>query len=308
MIENQQMAVSPDQFRCGYVALIGRPNVGKSTLMNALVGQKISIVTRKPQTTRHKVLGILTRPTEQFIFLDTPGLMKPEYPLHEAMMDASRSALGEADVVLFMIDATSPGAGRDMRDEPAFKSLHGCRAPVYLVINKVDLVKPDALLPVIASYSGEFSFKEIFPLSALKLTGTGELLQTLSRELPVHPALYPAESLSEHSERFFVAELIREKIIEKFRDEIPYSTAVLISDFKEVEGRKDLIQAEIVVERDSQKGILIGSKGNALKEIGEQARKEIEGFLQRPVYLELHVRVKEKWRKNSEWLKRLGYR
>ena len=276
--------------------------------MNALVGQKVSIVTRKPQTTRHKILGILTRPGDQLIFLDTPGLITPDYPLHDAMMEAARSAIGDADVVLFMIDATSPGTGREIREEAAFKALLGCRVPVFLLINKLDLVKPDSVLPLIASYSGEYSFKEIFPISALKLIGTQDLLEALSRELPVHPALYPAESLSEHSERFFVAELIREKIIEKFRDEIPYSTEVQIAEFKEIKGRKDLIQAEIFVERDSQKGILIGKEGNALKEIGEQARKEIEAFLQRPVYLELHVRVKEQWRKSNEWLKKFGYR
>src|SRR5262249_34836818 len=162
------------------------------------------------------------------------------------------------------------------REEPAFKALLGCTSPVFLLINKIDLVKPDTLLPVIASYSEQFPFREIFPISALRLSGTEELLRSVSRALPVHPALYPAESLSEHSERFFVAELIREKIIEKFRDEIPYSTAVQIAEFKEAKGRKDVIQAEIFVERDSQKGILIGNKGSALKDIGEKARKEIE--------------------------------
>jgi len=308
MTESERAVPSPSSFRCGYVAIIGKPNVGKSTLMNALIGQKISIVTRKPQTTRHKILGILTRDSDQMIFLDTPGLMKPEYRLHDAMMDAARSAIVDADVVLLMIDAADPGKGQDMEDEPAFALLRVCRAPVFLVINKLDLVKPESILPVIASYAGEFAFKEIFPVSALQLIGTPELLDGLSRELPVHPAYYPAESLSEHSERFFVAELIREKIFEKFRDEIPYSTAVQIADFRELEGRKDLIQAEIYVERDSQKGTLIGKDGSALKEVGELARREIEAFLGRPVYLELHVKVEGQWRKKDQWLKRFGYR
>jgi GTP-binding protein Era len=305
---SEQEARSPATFRCGYVAIIGKPNVGKSTLMNALIGQKISIVTPKPQTTRHRILGIRTRELDQIIFLDTPGLMKPEYPLHDAMMEAARSAISDADVAVLMIDAMSPGSGEEIDMEPAYALLRGCRAPVYLVINKMDLVKPERILPVIASYAEKQMFKEIYPVSALKQIGTEDLLNGLSAELPVHPPYYPAEIVSEHSERFFVAELIREKIFEKFRDEIPYSTAVQIADFKEIEGRKDLIQAEIIVERDSQKGIMIGKDGTALKEVGELARKEIEAFLQRPVYLELYVKVKEQWRKKDEWLKRFGYR
>src|SRR5258706_6501598 len=212
---SEQEAHSPASFRCGYVAIIGKPNVGKSTLMNALIGQKISIVTPKPQTTRHKILGIRTRELDQIIFLDTPGLMKPEYPLHDAMMEAARSAIVDADVAVLMIDAMSPGRGEDIDAEPAFSLLRACRAPVFLVINKLDLVKPERMLPVIASYAEKQLFKEIYPVSALKQIGTEELLNGLSAELPVHPAYYPAEIVSEHSERFFVAELIRGKIFEK---------------------------------------------------------------------------------------------
>lgn len=308
MTAPDKAAPAPGSFRCGYVAIIGRPNVGKSTLMNALIGQKISIVTRKPQTTRHKILGILSRESDQIIFLDTPGLMKPEYALHEAMMDAARSAVVDADVVAVMIDATDPGKGEDIHKEPAFDLLRACTKPVFLVINKLDLVRPESILPVIASYAGISSFKEIFPVSALRLAGTQELLNGLVCELPVHPPYYPPDMVSEHSERFFAAELIRETIFEKFREEIPYSTAVQITDFREQGGRKDLIQAEIIVERDSQKAILIGKDGSALKVVGELARKEIEAFLERPVYLELYVRVKEQWRKKDDWLKRFGYR
>jgi GTP-binding protein Era len=305
---SEQNVHAPASFRCGYVAIIGRPNVGKSTLMNVLIGQKISIVTPKPQTTRHKILGIRSRELDQIIFLDTPGLMKPEYPLHDAMMQAARSAIVDADVVVLMIDAVDPGIGEDIDREPVSSLLRGCRAPVFLIINKLDLVKPERMLPVIASYAEKQLFKEIYPVSALKQIGTEELLNGLAAELPVHPPYYPVDIVSEHSERFFVAELIREKIFEKFRDEIPYSTAVQIADFRETEGRKDLIQAEIFVERDSQKGILIGKDGSALKEVGELARKEIEAFLQRPVYLELYVKVKEQWRKKEEWLKQFGYK
>jgi GTP-binding protein Era len=211
-------------------------------------------------------------------------------------------------VVVLMIDAVDPGTGEDVDREPVSSLLRSCRAPVFLIINKLDLVKPERMLPVIASYAEKQLFKEIYPVSALKQIGTEELLNGLAAELPVHPPYYPVDIVSEHSERFFVAELIREKIFEKFRDEIPYSTAVQIADFRETEGRKDLIQAEIFVERDSQKGILIGKDGSALKEVGELARKEIEAFLQRPVYLELYVKVKEQWRKKEEWLKQFGYK
>jgi len=295
-------------FRSGYAAIIGKPNVGKSTLMNTLIGQKISIVTPKPQTTRHKVLGILSREADQIIFLDTPGLLTPRYALHKAMVDSAHSAIGDADVVLFMIDATNPGMGREIHEESALAALRTCGKPVFLVINKIDLVSKSSILPVIASYAENFSFKEIFPISAIALTGTQDLLDAVAIQLPIHPPYYPTDMVSERSERFFVEELIREQIFKKFRSEIPYSTAVQIIDFKELEGRKDLIQAEIFVERDSQKGILIGKDGKALKEIGELARKEIEKFLDRPVYLELHVKAREKWRKKEEWLKRFGYR
>jgi GTPase len=303
-----QVDPSHVSFRCGYVAIIGRPNVGKSTLMNALVGQKISIVTRKPQTTRHKISGICSRESYQVIFLDTPGLIEPQYPLHDAMMDAARSAIHDADVVVYMIDATAPGTAGGVSEEHEAGILRACKRSLFLVINKLDLVKPETMLPVIAAYAEKFRFKEIFPVSALKLIGTKELLDKLVAELPVHAPYYPTEEVSERSERFFVAELIREKIFEKFRAEIPYSAAVQIADFRELEGRKDLIQAEIFVERESQKGILIGKDGGALKEVGELARKEIEAFLGRPVYLELQVKVREQWRKKKEWLKRFGYR
>ena len=298
---------SPAPFRSGYAAIIGKPNVGKSTLMNALIGQKISIVTPKPQTTRHKVLGILSREADQIIFLDTPGLLTPRYALHKAMVDSAHSAIADADIVLFMIDATNPGTGGEIHEEPALAALRSCGKPAFLVINKIDLVSKSSILPVIASYAENFSFKEIFPISAVALTGTKELLDAVAGELPIHPPYYPTDTLTERSERFFVGELIREQIFGKFRSEIPYSAAVQITDFKEREGRKDLIQAEIYVERASQKGILIGKDGKALKEIGELARKEIEKFLERPVYLELRVKVREKWRKKEEWLKRLGY-
>jgi GTP-binding protein Era len=295
-------------FRAGYVAIIGDPNVGKSTLMNTLIGQKISIVTNKPQTTRHKILGILSGGQHQIVFLDTPGLLAPRYLLQEAMMAFAHSAIHDADLIFFMIDATNPLLGPEIEHDTAFKTLKSFNKPAYLIINKTDLVEKQSILSIIAFYADKYSFREIFPISALHRQNTDELMETLVKELPEHPPYYPLDIVSEHSERFFVAEIIREKIFEQFREEIPYSTTVDIIDFKEQEGRKDLISAEIFVERESQKGILIGKKGVALREVGEKARKDIEVFLDRPVYLEIHVKVREKWREKDEWLKRLGYK
>lgn len=305
---DQDSQITNGNFRCGYVAIIGEPNVGKSTLMNGLIGQKLSIVTPKPQTTRHKILGILSTNECQMIFLDTPGIIKPKYLLHEAMMAVASSALNDADVVLFMIDALDPKLGIDLAHEEAFSKLKGLQKPVFLVINKADAVNKVAILPVIEFYSRAFEFKEIFPISALKLDGTDGLVKAVLRELPVHPAFFPPDSVSNLNERFFVAEIIREKIFQKYQQEIPYSTAVQIIDFKEREEGKTFIRADIYVERDSQKGILIGRDGTALKQIGRWARKDIEEFLQHPVFLELHVKVREDWREDAEWLTRFGYR
>jgi len=295
-------------FRCGYVAIIGNPNVGKSTLMNGLVGQKLSIVTPKPQTTRHKVLGILSNASYQAIFLDTPGLIKPQYLLHETMMASASSALADADLVLFMIDATRARPGEDLTLDTAFAALKDLPKRVILVINKVDAVNKSELLPLIDFYAGSFSFNEIFPISALYLDGTQELLKAIVSGLPLHPPFYPLDVLSEHPERFFVGEIIREKIFQKYGQEIPYAAAVDITEFKEREEGKTFICADIYVERESQKGILIGKKGATLKQIGMWARKDIEKHLQHPVFLELHVKVRKAWREDGQALTQLGYR
>ncbi len=307
-MEDTREAINSKPFRAGYVAIIGEPNVGKSTLMNTLIGQKISIVTHKPQTTRHKIIGILSGENYQVVFLDTPGLLQPKYLLHESMMNVAKSAITDADIVLFMIDCTNAVKEADTSEHDyALNKLRGLNKPVYLIINKTDLVKKNDIAVIIATHSKKLSFKEVFPISALNTTGTEELLKFVVADLPEHAAFYPSDMLSEHSERFFVSEIIREKIFEKFREEIPYSTAVEIVDFKEQPGKKDVIEAEIILERESQKGILIGKNGAALKEIGELARKDIEIFLLRPVFLTLHVKVREKWRQKKDWLKRFGY-
>jgi GTPase len=295
------------EFRSGYVAIIGEPNVGKSTLMNSVLQQKISIVTPKPQTTRHKILGILSAPDFQVIFLDTPGIIAPRYALHEAMMNSARSAIADADLLLVMIDAAHPRGVDDPETKLLLQTVEGTATTVYLVLNKIDLIGKDLLLPLIDAYAKTMRFAEIFPISALARDGTDGLVSAIVRELPVHPPYYPLDIVSEQHQRFFVSEIVREKIFLKCREEIPYSTTVDVVEFKEREEGKWFISADIYVERESQKGILIGKKGAMLKEIGAQARKDMERFLNHPVFLELHVKVREKWRDDEKWLQRLGY-
>lgn len=292
-------------FRAGYVAIVGEPNVGKSTLMNTLLQQKISIVTKKPQTTRQRVLGILTTPEAQVVFLDTPGLLEPKYLLHEKMMRSAERALEDSDVVLVMIEATRQGALPKKIEERVSGQAKG--KTFFLLLNKIDLVNKDGLLPLIDQYSKLGWFREIIPVSALRQSNTDDLLKTVVSYLPTHPPFFPPDIVSEYPERFFVAELIREKIFDQFEEEIPYSTAVEILEFKEREGGKTYINVDIIVERESQKGILIGKKGAAMKSIGQSARKDIEAFLDGPVFLELHVKVGEQWREKESWMKRLGY-
>ncbi len=299
------MEEAKTKYKAGYVAIVGEPNVGKSTLLNAMLDQKISIVTNKPQTTRQRVLGILSREDSQIIFLDTPGLLKPKYLLHKEMVKHAESALADADIILVM---TYVDRKIELPEEVSMRILPLCKIkPVFLVINKVDKVNKAELLPIIQTFTKENQFKEIVPISALKRDNLDDLLKTIIKYLPEHEAFYPKDIVSEYPERFFVAEFLREKLFEKFREEIPYSTAVEIREFKERERGKILINADIIVERESQKGIVIGRKGEALKEIGTEARKEIEIFLQRGVFLELHVKVRDKWRENDSIIRQLGY-
>lgn len=304
---NYDNGVETAGYRAGFVAIIGEPNVGKSTLLNTLIGAKISIVTDKPQTTRHKIVGIVTRSDAQIVCFDTPGLLTPRYMLHEVMMNTVRAAVHDVDVVCLVLDAKKSLTGIESAPDPAFSLPASIAKPVYLLINKIDIVRKADLLPLIAVLAATYPFKEVFPVSALRADGTNELLDALAREMPEHPPYYPSDMLSEQSERFFVGEIIREKIFELFYEEIPYSTTVDIIDFQEHAGKKDLIRAEIYVERDSQKGMLVGKGGGALKSVGELARRDIESFLGRPVFLELFVKVRKEWKANESWLKRLGY-
>lgn len=287
--------------KSGYISIIGKPNVGKSTLLNRLLKIKLSIVTAKPQTTRKRILGILTEGEYQCYFLDTPGVIEPSYALQEQMVKQIKKALTDADIIIWMINPWFKPEDYPKTLLKAYK-----KKPVLCVINKIDLVQKGELLKVIDEVK-ELPVKEIIPISALKSKGLEACKKNIFKYLHENPFLYPKEDLSDQPERFFVAELIREKVFTSFSKEIPYSTCVLIDEFKERERGKDFIRAIIYVERKSQKGILIGKNGEALKKVGEQARRAIEAFLGRGVYLELWVKVKGKWRKDRKFLKELGY-
>jgi len=302
------MTEPQNTFRSGYVALIGEPNVGKSTLLNSLLQQKISIVTNKPQTTRHKILGILNGSDHQIVFLDTPGIIKPKYLLQEMMMHFASSAVADADVVLLLVDAEKVKNKEYDKNNEAIEKIKAANKTTFLLLNKIDLLKKQELLPLLADLQSLFPFDEIIPISALTNFNTNELVSTLLKYIPVNPPYFDTEIVSDAQERFFVSEMIREKIFELYEQEIPYSTTVDIIEFKEREQGKYFIAADIVIERNSQKGILIGKEGRALKRLGSVARKSIEDFLGHAVFLELHVKVREDWRGNQNWLDRFGYK
>ncbi|MFB0509519.1 MAG: GTPase Era [bacterium] len=303
-------------FKSGYVAIIGKPNVGKSTLLNSLLKYKLSIVTPKPQTTRHRILGILNGEDYQALFIDTPGMMKPAYPLQKLMQREIKSALEDADLILLMIEPppssslTSGGriGGGELLEESEKRVIESLlKKPAILVINKVDTVDKRSILPIIEQYS-KMGFKDIFPISALYNDGLEELKKGIVLNLPAGEPFYPPDQLTERPERFFVAEIIREAIFSYYGEEIPYSTLVEIEEFKEREKGKDYIKAIIYTERDSQKAILIGKEGRALKKVGSMARNNIENFLGRAVYLELWVKIKEAWRQDETFIHDKIYR
>ncbi len=294
-------------FKSGYVGIVGKPNVGKSTLINNFLRFKLSSVTHKPQTTRHKILGVLTGENYQIVFFDTPGIMeKAKYELHKLMVKRALEVLDEVDIVLFMVEPQQP----DQVDLMILNEIKKRKKKSILAINKIDTVNKLELLPLIDQYSKLYDFLEIVPISALKLINTDELLESIVKHLPEGDPFYPPEMLTDKPERFFVAEIIREKIFELYGEEIPYASAVLIDEFIEKDenhGGKDYIRAVILVEKDSEKKIIIGKGGEAIKRVGIRARREIEAFLGRPVYLELWVKTKPRWRKDQRILKELGY-
>ena len=293
------------KFRSGFVAIVGRPNVGKSTLMNHMIGQKIAIMSDKPQTTRNKIHGVYTSNDMQIVFLDTPGIHKPQSKLGNYMMKTAESALKEVEVALFLIDV-SEGIGGG--DRYIMERLKQVTTPVFLVLNKIDKVEPEQLLPIIAQYSVLYDFAEVIPISAINGNNVTTLLDQIVRYLPEGPQYYPADQVTDHPEQFVCAELIREKILHMTREEIPHSIAVAIEDMRVKDNGVVYVGAVIYVERDSQKGIIIGKKGELLKEVGKQARMDIEALLGSRIFLELWVKVKKDWRNQDHVLKDLGFR
>lgn len=290
-------------YKSGFVALIGRPNVGKSTLLNFLVGQKVAIMSPQPQTTRNKISGIYTDDQEQIVFIDTPGIHKPKNKLDDFMDKSSYSALDEVDVVLFMVEPEPAGKG----DQYIAELLKKIKKPVFLVINKIDKVHPDKLLSIIDSYKNLGDFAEIVPISASQGNNVSELIKTIAKYLPEGPQFYDADQLTDRPEYFIVAELIREQVLKLTHEEVPHATAVVVDRMRDHEGGKLQIEATIYVERPGQKGIIIGKKGQMLKQIGIAARQEIEALLGEKVNLRLWVKVQKNWRSDPAFLKSIGY-
>jgi GTP-binding protein Era len=288
--------------KSGFVSIVGRPNSGKSTLLNRLVGEKVSIVTDKPQTTRHVVRGIVTQSEGQITFLDTPGIHKPMHRMNERMMKSVRQALADVDLILLMADSSS-AFGRG--DEFTLDLLRPVAAKKILLLNKIDRIEKKMLLPVIERYSRLENFEEIIPISALTGDNVDSLIGLIFRHLPEGPMFYPADQISDQPEREIASEMIREKLIFYTEEEMPYSTAVVIDRFEEGENMHRIF-ATIFVERDSQKAIVIGQRGQKLKQVGTEARKDLEAFFNRKIFLELHVKVKKNWRDDQETLRVLG--
>ncbi len=292
-------------FKSGFVSIIGRPNVGKSTLLNHVLGQKIAIMSDKPQTTRNKIHGVYTTNQEQIVFIDTPGIHKPKHKLGDFMTKIAQETLNEVDIILFLINAEE-GYGRG--DQFIMDRLQNVERPIFLVINKIDKVHPDDLLPIIEQYREKLDFAEIVPISALNGNNVTTLMEQLTKYLEEGPQYYPEDQVTDHPERFVAAELIREKVLHLTHEEVPHSVAVVIDEMNRRDsGNMVDITATIVVERPSQKGILIGKQGGMLKKIGSLARQDIEQLLGSKVYLELWVKVQKDWRNRPFNLRDFGF-
>lgn len=292
-------------FKSGFVSIIGRPNVGKSTLLNRIIGQKITIMSDKAQTTRNKIQGIHTTDSEQIVFIDTPGIHKPKHRLGDFMVESALSTLGEVDAILFLVNVDEK---RGPGDNFILEKLKNVSSPVFLVLNKIDLIHPDELLPIIDDYQSEYDFSEIIPVSASEGNNVDRLLDVLTTYLPEGPPFYPEDQVSDHPEYFIVSELIREKVLEFTREEVPHSVAVVVESMKRNKDDKVQVDATIIVERKSQKGIIIGKGGKMLKKIGTRARRDIEVLLGDKIYLELWVKVQKDWRDKQFYLKDYGYK
>ena len=305
--------------RSGFVNIVGNPNVGKSTLMNALVGERLSIITSKAQTTRHRIMGIVNGEDFQMVYSDTPGVLSPNYRLQEKMLEFSRSALVDADVLLYVTEVQdNPERNADFLEKVKKMAAAGTR--VFLIINKIDLTTQDTLERLVEFWHAQLPEAEIFPISAQERFGVAQLFDAIKEALPEGPAFFPKDQLTDKSERFFVNEIIREKILQNYDKEIPYSVEVEVESFidhseekmtndKSPMSNRNLVEISAVIycERDSQKGILIGKAGSALKRVGSQARKDIEDFLQKQVFLQLYVKVDRDWRSSTSRLKHYGY-
>ncbi|BDG36826.1 GTPase Era [Saccharococcus caldoxylosilyticus] len=298
--------MNKEGYKSGFVAIVGRPNVGKSTFLNRVIGQKIAIMSDKPQTTRNKIQGVYTTEDAQIIFIDTPGVHKPKHKLGDFMMKVALNALREVDLILFMVNVEE-GFGRG--DAFIIERLKEVNTPVFLVMNKIDKVHPDDLLPLIDQYKDLYPFAEIVPISALQGNNVENLIEQIKKYLPEGPQYYPPDQITDHPEQFIIAELIREKALHLTREEVPHSIAVVVES---IERRKDsdtvYVGAVIIVERDSQKGIIIGKQGRMLKEIGQRARMDIEALLGSKVFLELWVKVQKDWRNRLAQLRDFGFR
>jgi GTP-binding protein Era len=293
------------EFKSGYVAIAGPPNAGKSTLLNRLLGQKVSITSKKPQTTRNRILGVLHRPSSQIVFLDTPGVHQPRDPLNTRIVDVALSALGDADIVVLVIDAAHPDPASE---HILVKKLGSEPRPVILALNKIDLVTKPNLLATIDRWSRAFAFEAVVPISAMERIQIDDLVTAMEAILPQGPPFFPADTITDLPKRFMAAEIVREKVFRLTGEEIPYATAVTVDSFKEEQdGRLIAIHATIHLERESQKAIVIGKAGSKLKRIGTDARKELEQFLETKVFLRLFVRVQKNWRRDTRALRRFGY-
>jgi len=294
-----------DNFKSGYVAIVGVPNAGKSTLLNRILGEKISITSKKPQTTRNRILGVMHRPDAQLVFIDTPGIFKAKDTLNLRIVDTALSAIGDADLILFVLDVANP----DLASEYFLvRRLQAQQLPVIVALNKIDLIEKSALLNLIRKWSTEYHFDIIVPISATEGTQVEKLIETMENLLPYGPPYFPEDALTDLPQRFIAAEMVRESVFRLTGEEIPYATAVTVDSFKEEnDGRLIKIEATIHLERSSQKGIIIGKEGSKLKRIGTESRKKIEHMLETKVFLKLFVRVQKNWRKDNRALKRFGY-
>ena len=291
--------------KSGFVSIVGRPNVGKSTLINGIVGEKIAIVSEKPQTTRTRIQGIITGERGQIVFVDTPGIHKPKHLLGEYMVKVSTQSLEEVDIVYYMVDVTRPfGSG----EKYIINQLVNASVPVFLLVNKIDLTDKKVIKEFIQPFCNEMNFAEVIAMSAAKGTNIPKLLDTTFNYLPEGPLYYPSDNFTDQPESFIAAEIIREKALQLTRDEVPHSLAVEVEEYKQQSNGKLYLRAAIYTERESQKGIIIGKNGQMLKTIGEQSRLDIEKMVDVPVYLDLWVKVKKNWRDNEGNLNQLGYR